>query len=80
METILEAIGHTPIIQLKRSIPTGSANIFAKLERFNPGGSLKDRIVLRIISEAERSGKLAPGGTVVAGTTGNSGIGLASPW
>lgn len=77
METILEAIGHTPLIQLKRSIPAGCANVFAKLERFNPGGSLKDRIVLRIISEAERLGRLRPGGTVVAGTTGNSGIGLA---
>jgi len=77
METILEAIGHTPLIQLKRSIPIGCANVFAKLERFNPGGSLKDRIVLRIITVAEKAGKLQPGGTVVAGTTGNSGIGLA---
>lgn len=78
METILEAIGHTPLVQLKRSVPPGCANVFAKLERFNPGGSLKDRVVLRIISEAEKAGKLAPGGTVVAGTTGNSGIGLAT--
>lgn len=77
METILEAIGHTPLIELKRSIPPGAARVFAKLERFNPGGSLKDRIVLRIITEAEKAGKLKPGGTVVAGTTGNSGIGLA---
>jgi cysteine synthase len=77
METILEAIGHTPLIQLGRSMPFGSAKVFAKLERFNPGGSLKDRIVLRILSEAEKAGKIRPGGTVVAGTTGNSGIGLA---
>ncbi|HEX5036779.1 MAG TPA: cysteine synthase A [bacterium] len=77
METILEAIGHTPLIQLTRSIPAGSARVFAKLERFNPGGSLKDRIVLRILGEAEKSGKLKVGGTVVAGTTGNSGIALA---
>ncbi len=77
METILEAIGHTPLVKLKRSFPEGSANVYAKLEKFNPGGSLKDRIVLRIISEAEREKKLKPGGTVVAGTTGNSGIGLA---
>lgn len=77
METILEAIGHTPIVQLKRSFPKGSANVYAKLERFNPGGSLKDRIVLRIISQAEKAGRLNAGGIVVAGTTGNSGIGLA---
>lgn len=77
METILEAIGHTPLIQLTRSVPAGSARVFAKLERFNPGGSLKDRIVLRILGEAEKAGKLKVGGTVVAGTTGNSGIALA---
>ena len=77
METILEAIGHTPLVRLKRAIPTTSARLFAKLERFNPGGSLKDRIVLQILNEAERSGRLQPGSTIVAGTTGNSGIALA---
>lgn len=77
MQTILESIGHTPLIQLTRSVPSGFAKVYAKLERFNPGGSLKDRVVLRILSEAEKSGKIKPGGTVVAGTTGNSGIGLA---
>jgi cysteine synthase A len=77
METILEAIGHTPLVQLRRSFPPGCANVYAKLEKFNPGGSLKDRIVLRIIAEAEKAGRIRPGGTVVAGTTGNSGIGLA---
>ncbi len=77
METILEAIGNTPLIELKRSIPEGSARVFAKLERFHPGGSLKDRIVIRILTEAERAGHLKPGSTIVAGTTGNSGIGLA---
>ncbi|HSA58899.1 MAG TPA: cysteine synthase A [bacterium] len=77
METILASIGHTPLIQLTRSVPPGAAKVYAKLERFNPGGSLKDRIVLRILSEAEKAGTLRPGGTVVAGTTGNSGIGLA---
>jgi cysteine synthase A len=77
METILEAIGHTPLIQLTRSVPAGSARIFAKLERFNPGGSLKDRVVHRILSNAEKAGKIKAGGTVVAGTTGNSGIALA---
>lgn len=77
MESILASIGHTPLIRLTRSVPPGAAKVYAKLERFNPGGSLKDRIVLRILSEAEKAGKLRPGGTVVAGTTGNSGIGLA---
>ena len=77
METILEAIGDTPLIQLKGFLRKDAATIYAKLERFNPGGSLKDRIVLRILEEAEHSGKLKAGGTIVAGTTGNSGIGLA---
>ena len=77
METILEAIGQTPLIELKRSLPAGLARVFAKLEKFNPGGSLKDRVVLRILTEAERKGKIRPGSTIVAGTTGNSGIGLA---
>lgn len=77
METILEAIGHTPLVRLRRSFPSGSARVYAKLERFNPGGSLKDRIVLRILTEAEKKGLLRPGGSLVAGTTGNSGIGLA---
>lgn len=76
METILEAIGHTPLVPLKRSFPDAAA-VYAKLEKFNPGGSLKDRVVLQILSQAEKTGKLKPGGTIVAGTTGNSGIGLA---
>lgn len=77
METILEAIGRTPLIQLRQSLPETSARVYAKLEKFNPGGSLKDRVVLHILSEAEKTGQLKPGGTLVAGTTGNSGIGLA---
>lgn len=77
VETILEAIGHTPLIRLRRSVPSGHAQIYAKLERFNPGGSLKDRIILKMITEAERRGKIRPGDTLVAGTTGNSGIALA---
>lgn len=76
IENILEAIGKTPIIQLKRCLPQGAAVVYAKLEKFNPGGSLKDRIVLRILTEAEQKGDLKPGGTIVAGTTGNSGIAL----
>ncbi len=77
METILEAIGQTPLIELKRSLPQGGARVFAKLERFNAGGSLKDRIVPASVAKAEKSGALKPGGTLVAATTGNLGISLA---
>ncbi len=77
MESIAEEIGHTPMVQLKRAIPSTSARLFAKLERFNPGGSLKDRIVLRILDNAEAEGNLKTGSTIVGGTTGNSGIALA---
>ncbi len=76
METILEAIGHTPIVQLRRAVPEGHARLFAKLERFNPGGSLKDRVILKIITDSEKGGALQPGNTIVAATTGNSGIAL----
>lgn len=77
MESILEAIGRTPLIPLTRVIPPAHARVFAKLERFNPGGSLKDRIVLKIVTELEKAGEIRPGETLVAGTTGNSGIALA---
>lgn len=77
METILEAIGHTPLVPIRRAVPSTSARIFAKLERFNPGGSLKDRLVLRILTKAEEEGRLRTGMTLIAATTGNSGIALA---
>lgn len=78
-ENILELIGHTPIVHLgKIERETGAlASIYAKLESFNPGGSVKDRAALNMIDEAERDGSLAPGGTIVEGTSGNTGIGLA---
>ncbi len=76
METLLEAIGNTPLIELKRSLPEASARVFAKLEKFNPGGSSKDRVILKILDSAEKSGALIPGQTIVAATTGNSGIAL----
>ncbi|MBI4373565.1 MAG: cysteine synthase family protein [Deltaproteobacteria bacterium] len=77
MESLLEAIGHTPLVELKRCIPQTGGRVFAKLECFNPGGSLKDRVILKILTDAEKNGLLHEGSTIVAGTTGNSGIALA---
>jgi len=65
------------MLQLKRLVPPGSADVFAKLEYLNPGGSVKDRAAIGIIRRAEQEGKLAPGGTIVEATAGNTGIGLA---
>jgi cysteine synthase A len=73
----LELIGNTPIIELQRIVPPGSARVIAKLESLNPGGSVKDRICLGMIEAAERAGQLLPGGTIVEPTSGNTGIGLA---
>ena len=72
---ILETIGRTPHIRLSRLF--GEAEVWVKSERANPGGSIKDRIALAMIEEAERSGALKPGGTIVEPTSGNTGIGLA---
>ncbi len=76
-DDITDLVGLTPMLHLKRVVPTGSADIFAKLEYLNPGGSVKDRAAIGIIRRAEREGKLAPGGTIVEATAGNTGIGLA---
>jgi cysteine synthase A len=76
-DDILELVGGTPVLRLKRLIPAGSADIFAKLEYMNPGGSVKDRAAIGIIRRAEQEGKLAAGGTIVEATAGNTGIGLA---
>ena len=74
---ITELIGDTPLVRLNRLSPEGGAAIYAKVESFNPGGSVKDRICLNMINEAERQGRLKPGGTIVEPTSGNTGIGLA---
>ncbi len=74
---ITELIGRTPLVRLNRLSKPGSATIYGKVESFNPGGSIKDRICLNMINEAERQGKLKPGGTIVEPTSGNTGIGLA---
>ena len=75
--TILELVGATPIVRLDKLSPRGGAQILAKLEYLNPGGSVKDRIGLPMIEAAEREGKLKPGGTIVEPTSGNTGVGLA---
>lgn len=75
--SVLEAIGHTPIVRLNKVTRGVSPSVLAKLEFMNPGGSVKDRIGIAIIEEAERAGRLKPGGTIVESTSGNTGIGLA---
>ena len=76
-ESILETIGSTPLVRLRRITAGMKGLILAKVEYLNPGGSVKDRIGVRIIEEAERSGRLKPGGTIVESTSGNTGMGLA---
>src|SRR2546426_4700050 len=70
-------MGGPPLVRLNRLSPEGAATIYAKAEHFNPGGSVKDRICLNMLDEAERQGRLKPGGTIVEPTSGNTGIGLA---
>jgi cysteine synthase A len=76
-DNITDLVGGTPMLRLKRVVPAGSAEVFAKLEYLNPGGSVKDRAAIGIIRRAESEGKLSPGGTIVEATAGNTGIGLA---
>src|ERR1700736_2150698 len=73
----LDLIGHTPVLRLNRLPARDSAEIWAKLENYNPGGSVKDRICSAMIEAAEREGRLKPGDTIVEPTSGNTGIGLA---
>jgi cystathionine beta-synthase len=74
---ILELFGNTPLIQLNKITKGIKAKVFAKMESMNPGGSVKDRIGLNIILDAEKNGLIKPGGTIVEATSGNTGIGLA---
>jgi cysteine synthase A len=76
-EDITDLVGETPILKLRRLIPQGSADVYAKLEYLNPGGSVKDRAAIGIIRRAEQEGQLKAGGTIVEATAGNTGIGLA---
>jgi len=77
LESILQAIGNTPLVKLQRVVPPGCATVAVKCEYMNPAGSIKDRMALFIVEEAERSGELKPGGTIVENTSGNTGLGLA---
>ncbi|OQO71356.1 cysteine synthase A [Enterococcus villorum] len=75
--SITELIGRTPIVKLNHLVPEDSADVYVKLEFFNPGGSVKDRIALSMIERAEHDGLLKPGDTIIEPTSGNTGIGLA---
>ncbi|AIQ71866.1 MULTISPECIES: cysteine synthase A [Paenibacillus] len=77
VNNVTELIGGTPLVRLNRLAQEGSADIYLKLEYQNPGSSVKDRIAISIVEEAEREGLLKPGGTIVEATSGNTGIGLA---
>lgn len=74
---VLSTIGNTPLVKINRMTGADHAELWAKLEGFNPGGSVKDRIALAMVEAAEREGKLKPGGTIIEPTSGNTGIGLA---
>lgn len=76
--SIDQLIGNTPLLKLNRIVPEDAADVYVKLEFFNPAGSIKDRIVLAMIEKAEAEGKLKPGDTIIEPTSGNTGIGLAS--
>ncbi|WP_326560933.1 cystathionine beta-synthase [Micromonospora sp. NBC_01796] len=76
-DNVVDLIGHTPLVRLNQVTAGISATVLAKVEYFNPGGSVKDRIALRMVEEAERAGLLRPGGTIVEPTSGNTGVGLA---
>lgn len=76
-ENITELIGNTPIVKLNRLVPEGAADVYVKLEAFNPGSSVKDRIALSMIEKAEADGLIKPGDTIVEATSGNTGIGLS---
>ena len=74
---ITETIGNTPLIKLNSITKSIKSDVFVKVESFNPGNSVKDRMAIKMIEDAEKEGKLKPGGTIVEGTSGNTGMGLA---
>src|SRR6266568_7832783 len=74
---ILETIGHTPLIRLNKITRDIPALVYAKVDFFNPGNSIKDRMAVKMLEVAEKEGKIKPGGTIVEGTSGNTGMGLA---
>src|SRR5690554_2167416 len=74
---ILETIGNTPLVKLNKICKDVDALVLAKVETTNPGNSVKDRMALQMIEDAEADGRLKPGGTIIEGTSGNTGMGLA---
>lgn len=76
-KNILERVGGTPLVEISNKVNKGGARVLAKVEFFNPGGSVKDRIALAMVETAERSGVLKPGATIIEPTSGNTGVGLA---
>jgi cysteine synthase len=76
-QNISELIGNTPVVRLQRIVPSGAAEVYVKLERFNPSGSVKDRAAFNLIDTAEKQGLIGPGATIIEPTSGNTGIGLA---
>src|SRR5438270_12222919 len=76
-ETILQSVGRTPLVRLRRLSEGLQAPVYVKLESLNPGGSIKDRVGVAMIAEAEKRGWLRPGGTIIEATAGNTGVGLA---
>jgi cysteine synthase A len=76
-QTITQLIGNTPLVRLNRIVPEGAADVFVKLEKFNPSGSVKDRAAYNLIATAEAEGMIQPGDTIIEPTSGNTGIGLA---
>ena len=76
-ENILGTIGNTPLVRLNKVTQDVDALVLAKIETFNPGNSVKDRMAVKMIEDAEASGVLKPGGTIIEGTSGNTGIRLA---
>jgi cystathionine beta-synthase len=76
-ETILQSVGHTPLVRLRRVVEGLKSAVYAKVESMNPGGSVKDRVAVSMVADAERRGWLRPGGTIIEATAGNTGAGLA---
>ncbi|MDQ3962798.1 MAG: pyridoxal-phosphate dependent enzyme, partial [Actinomycetota bacterium] len=76
-DSLLDTIGHTPLLRMTHLGADLQCDLIAKLEMLNPGGSVKDRIGIRMIEAAEKEGKLRPGGTIIEPTSGNTGVGLA---
>ncbi|HLU18212.1 MAG TPA: cysteine synthase family protein, partial [Edaphocola sp.] len=75
--TILDTIGNTPLVRLHKTVAELPCPVYAKVEFFNPGNSIKDRMALKMLEVAEQEGKIKPGGTIIEGTSGNTGMGLA---